>query len=164
MRKLFPFTTNIQNYYFRRLVHCNVHVLNQAMEKLKYNKSTFLQYQLIERIMSIAQRLDKEIDSEILKIFHKNEHKKDDLKIKNIKNVKFDDEKKLFDFDDVDNNNLKNKNENKYINKFEKIIKDLRMIVVDIINNKLTHSNSSTMVNKSDFSSNVSNINKNFVN
>ena len=114
--------------------------------------------------MSIAQRLDKEIDSEILKIFHKNEHKKDDLKIKNIKNVKFDDEKKLIDFDDVDNNNLKNKNENKYINKFEKIIKDLRMIVVDIINNKLTHSNSSTMVNKSDFSSNVSNINKNFVN
>ena len=164
MRKLFPFTTNIQNYYFRRLVHCNVHVLNQAMEKLKYNKSTFLQYQLIERIMSIAQRLDKEIDSEILKIFHKNEHKKDDLKIKNIKNVKFDDEKKLIDFDDVDNNNLKNKNENKYINNFEKIIKDLRMIVVDIINNKLTHSNSSTMVNKSDFSSNVSNINKNFVN
>ena len=166
MRKLFPFTTNIQNYYFRRLVHCNVHVLNQAMEKLKYNKSTFLQYQLIERIMSYAQRLDKEIDSEILKIYHKHDYKKEDLKIKNIKNVKFNDEKKLFDFDikNDDDNNLKFNESMKSMNKFAKIIKDLRLFVGEIINNKLLHSNSSTMINKSEFSSNVSNNVSNYKN
>ena len=117
--------------------------------------------------MSYAQRLDKEIDSEILKIFHKHDYKKKDLKIKNIKNVKFNDEKKLFDFEikNDDDNNLKFNESIKSMNKFAKIIKDLRLFVGEIIyNNKLLHSNSSTMINKSEFSSNVSNNVSNYKN
>ena len=52
VRKLFSFTTNFQNYYFWRLIHWNVHVINQAKQKLKYKENTFLQYQLIEKIMN----------------------------------------------------------------------------------------------------------------
>ena len=68
MKKLFPFTMNIQDYHLRRFIHCNIHVLNQVMEKVKIRKSTFIQYQLLNRIMSSVQRLDKEIDSELFKI------------------------------------------------------------------------------------------------
>ena len=68
MKKLFPFTMNIKNYHLERFIHCNIHVLNQVMEKVKIRKSTFIQYQLLNRIMSSVQRLDKEIDSELFKI------------------------------------------------------------------------------------------------
>ena len=68
MKKLFPFTMNIQDYHLRRFIHCNIHVLNQVMEKVKIRKSTFIQYQLLNRIMSSVQRLDKDIDRELFKI------------------------------------------------------------------------------------------------
>ena len=68
MKKLFPFTMNIKNYHLERFIHCNIHVLNQVMEKVKIRKSTFIQYQLLNRIMSSVQRLDKDIDSELFKI------------------------------------------------------------------------------------------------
>ena len=68
MKKLFPFTMNIQDYHLRRFIHCNIHVLNQVMEKVKIRKSNFIQYQLLNRIMSSVQRLDKDIDRELFKI------------------------------------------------------------------------------------------------
>ena len=69
MRKLLPLTLNVQNFHLRRLVHSNMHALNQAMIRLKLSKSQFLEYQLVNRIAQTAQRLDKEMDAEIMRIY-----------------------------------------------------------------------------------------------
>ena len=68
MRKLLPQSVVIHNSHLRRLIYNNVHALNQAMEKLKVSKNTFLQYQIVNSIISSAQKLDKDLDSEILNI------------------------------------------------------------------------------------------------
>ena len=68
MRKLLPQTVVIHNSHLRRLIYNNIHALNQAMEKLKVSKNTFLQYQIVNSIISSAQKLDKDLDSEILNI------------------------------------------------------------------------------------------------
>ena len=68
MKKLLPMTMNISNFHLRRLVHSNVHALSQAITKFKLNKKNFTEYQLINKIVQLAQRIDKEIDSEILRI------------------------------------------------------------------------------------------------
>jgi hypothetical protein len=68
MRKLLPRTMNIETHHLRRLVFSNVHVLNQAMTKFKISTNAFLQYQLMNKITSKAQKFDKDIDSEIFKI------------------------------------------------------------------------------------------------
>jgi hypothetical protein len=83
MRKLLPLTLNVQNFHLRRLVHSNMHALNHALTRLKLSKSHFLEYQLVNRIAQAAQRLDEEMDAEIMRIYRldvltnqANEHKK----------------------------------------------------------------------------------------
>ena len=68
MRKLLPQTVVVHNSHLRRLIYNNIHALNQAMEKLKVSKNTFLQYQIVNSIISSAQKLDKDLDSEIFNI------------------------------------------------------------------------------------------------
>ena len=65
MRKLLPMTMTIKNEHFKRLIHSDVHTLNQAMSKLKTSKIAFLQYQLLNKIVSLGQRLDQGIDNEL---------------------------------------------------------------------------------------------------
>ena len=45
-----------------------MHVLNQAMAKMKNSKSNFLQFQVANKIISTVQKLDKDIDSDIFRI------------------------------------------------------------------------------------------------
>ena len=59
MRKLLPYTMNIEKHHLKRLVHSNMHVLNQAMAKMKNSKSNFLQFQVANKIISTVQKLDK---------------------------------------------------------------------------------------------------------
>ena len=67
MRKLLPLTLNIKNHHLRRLIHSDVRSLIAAMSKVNTTKLSFTQYQLINKIMSIARRLDKDIDLEVIK-------------------------------------------------------------------------------------------------
>ena len=50
------------------LVFSNIHILNQAMNKLRDSKNSFIQYQLVNKIISTAQKIDRDIDSDIFKI------------------------------------------------------------------------------------------------
>ena len=68
MRKLLPYTMNVEKHHLKRLVHSNMNVLYQVMAKMKNSKSNFVQYQLVNRIISKVQKLDKDIDSDIFRI------------------------------------------------------------------------------------------------
>ena len=68
MRKLLPVAINIKSYHLRRLIHSDIHILYEAITKLKTSKTSFIQYQLMNRIMSLAQRMDKQIDLEVSKV------------------------------------------------------------------------------------------------
>ena len=67
MRKLLPLTLNIKNHHLRRLIHSDVRSLITAMSKVNTTKLSFTQYQLINKVMAISRRLDKDVDLEILK-------------------------------------------------------------------------------------------------
>lgn len=67
LKMLLPKSMNINNAYIKRLLHTDVASLNKAVNKLRSKKNLFLQYQLLNKIVQTAIRLDKEIDSEILK-------------------------------------------------------------------------------------------------
>lgn len=68
LKMLLPKIISIDNDYIKRLVYTDVSSLNKAVNKLKAKKNVFLQYQLLNKIVSQAIRIDKEIDSEISKI------------------------------------------------------------------------------------------------
>lgn len=68
MRKLLPFTTNVQNTHIRRMIYCNTQYLNQVMMKMNIGKIRFMEYQLVTKIMSTARKLDRNIDTEINKV------------------------------------------------------------------------------------------------
>jgi hypothetical protein len=76
LKTLLPMTMNINNAYIKRLIHTDVHALNKAVNKLKLKKNVFLQYQLLNKIVSSAIRLDKLIDHEIMKNLRKKSNKK----------------------------------------------------------------------------------------
>jgi hypothetical protein len=67
LKMLLPKTMNIDNDYIKRLVHTDISSLNKAVNKLKMKKYVFNQYQLINKILNTAIRIDKDIDFEILK-------------------------------------------------------------------------------------------------
>lgn len=67
LKLLLPKSMNIDNAYIKRLVHTDISSLNKAVNKLKSKKNLFLQYQILNKIVQSAIRLDKEIDSEIMK-------------------------------------------------------------------------------------------------
>ncbi len=67
VKMLLPKSLNIDNSYIKRLLYTHVNSLNKAVNKLKSKKNLFLQYQLLNKIVQSAIRLDKDIDSEIIK-------------------------------------------------------------------------------------------------
>lgn len=67
LKMLLPKSLNIDNSYIKRLLYTHINSLNKAVNKLKSKKNLFLQYQLLNKIVQSAIRLDKEIDSEIIK-------------------------------------------------------------------------------------------------
>lgn len=145
MRKLLPKTMTIKNYHLRRLIHSDIHGLSQAMLKLKASKNAFWQFQLMNRIMLSAQRLDKEIDSEIYKIKRRkelNERVKSNKSAKNIYKEKL-----------TENYGKKEEKEKEIqeIKRYEALISSIRQNIVDIINSKkpLTSSESSSLINES---------------
>jgi hypothetical protein len=64
---LLPKTVNINSDYIKRLVYTDVNSLNKAVNKLKMKKYVFLQSQLLNKILTTAIKLDKEIDLAISK-------------------------------------------------------------------------------------------------
>ena len=132
MRKLLPLTLNIKNHHLRRLIHSDVRSLIAAMSKVNTTKLSFTQYLLINKVMSIARRLDKDVDLEILKCkrFVKNSEK-----LKNKLKSKFKDEgenhilqtvqnEKTFEFDRLKEYNeiiIKILNEIIAINNYKKL-------------------------------------------
>ena len=169
MKKLFPFTMNIQDYHLRRFIHCNIHVLNQVMEKVKIRKSTFIQYQLLNRIMSSVQRLDKEIDSELFKIqrmreislnFEKKnenkfeseneEFKKNRDKSSDINNATYTSIESL-----VNNTNIQKRKDLILMKDYNKVLKEMRKSIVSILitKNSSVSVNSTNLIDKSDISS-----------
>ena len=169
MKKLFPFTMNIQDYHLRRFIHCNIHVLNQVMEKVKIRKSTFIQYQLLNRIMSSVQRLDKDIDSELFKIQRmreislnvekKNENKfeseneefkKNRDKSSDINNATYTSIESL-----VNNTNIQKRKDLILMKDYNKVLKEMRKSIVSILitKNSSVSVNSTNLIDKSDISS-----------
>lgn len=73
MKLLLPRGFEINDDYIKRLIYTNIQLINLAVMKLKSNKNSFLQYQLINKIMQRCVKVDKEIDYEIHKnlILHK---------------------------------------------------------------------------------------------
>jgi len=67
LKMLLPKSLNIDNSYIKRLLYTHINSLNKAVNKLKSKKNLFLQYQLLNKIVQSTIRLDKEIDSEIMK-------------------------------------------------------------------------------------------------
>ena len=169
MKKLFPFTMNIQDYHLRRFIHCNIHVLNQVMEKVKIRKSNFIQYQLLNRIMSSVQRLDKDIDSELFKIQRmreislnvekKNENKfeseneefkKNRDKSSDINNATYTSIESL-----VNNTNIQKRKDLILMKDYNKVLKEMRKSIVSILitKNSSVSVNSTNLIDKSDISS-----------
>lgn len=68
MKLLLPRGFEINEEYIKMLIYTNIQLINLAVMKLKSNKNSFLQYQLINKIMNKCIKVDKEIDYEI----HKN--------------------------------------------------------------------------------------------
>ena len=129
MRKLLPKTMTVQNYHLRRLIHSDVHALSQAMAELKSSKNTFLQYQLLNKIMGNAQRLDKELDAELFKIQRKKEA------TERQKNQKASGPRKRKNTEDslIDEDNKKGIEE---VRGYEALISSIRQSITDIINQK----------------------------
>ena len=169
MKKLFPFTMNIQDYHLRRFIHCNIHVLNQVMEKVKIRKSNFIQYQLLNRIMSSVQRLDKDIDRELFKIQRmreislnvekKNENKfeseneefkKNRDKSSDINNATYTSIESL-----VNNTNIQKRKDLILMKDYNKVLKEMRKSIVSILitKNSSVSVNSTNLIDKSDISS-----------
>ena len=146
MRKLLPKTMTIKNYHLRRLIHSDIHGLSQAMLKLKASKNAFWQYQLMNRIMSSAQRLDKEIDSEIYKI----KRRKDiNERLKSKKSSKKSTYKeKLTENQEKKEERIKEVQE---IKRYEALISSIRQSIIDIMNSKkpMAPSENSSFINES---------------
>ena len=170
MKKLFPFTMNIQDYHLRRFIHCNIHVLNQVMEKVKIRKSTFIQYQLLNRIMSSVQRLDKDIDRELFKIQRmreislnvekKNENKfeSENEEVKKNKDKSSESNNATYtSIESIRNNNFNSQRRKDLIlmKDYNKVLKEMRKSIVSILitKNSSVSVNSTNLIDKSDISS-----------
>lgn len=135
MRKLLPYTMNIEKHHLKRLVHSNMHVLNQAMAKMKNSKSNFLQFQVANKIISTVQKLDKDIDSDIFRI-----QLKKNVEEKRKGKKKFD-IKSQYDStsEKKPNNNLmltSSKESLHYMKQYDKLITNMKSNVIEIMNAK----------------------------
>ena len=135
MRKLLPYTMNIEKHHLKRLVHSNMHVLYQAMAKMKNSKSNFLQFQVANKIISTVQKLDKDIDSDIFRI-----QLKKNVEEKRKGKKKFD-IKSQYDStsEKKPNNNLMltaSKESLHYMKQYDKLITNMKSNVIEIMNAK----------------------------
>ena len=74
LKKILPKVINIKNHHLRRLIYSDERTLISAMSKINTNKIFFIQYQIINKLILTARRLDKDLDSEIFKIKRFIEH------------------------------------------------------------------------------------------
>eukprot|EP00340_Litonotus_pictus_P006771 CAMPEP_0170528466 /NCGR_PEP_ID=MMETSP0209-20121228/13968_1 /TAXON_ID=665100 ORGANISM="Litonotus pictus, Strain P1" /NCGR_SAMPLE_ID=MMETSP0209 /ASSEMBLY_ACC=CAM_ASM_000301 /LENGTH=1305 /DNA_ID=CAMNT_0010819695 /DNA_START=483 /DNA_END=4397 /DNA_ORIENTATION=- len=86
LKLLLPKGLEINDDYIQRLVHTDISSINKAVNKLKTNKNVLLQYQLINKIMNHAIKIDKDIDYEIHKnLLVKRSEKKESQQIESTK-------------------------------------------------------------------------------
>ena len=62
LKMLIPKTTKIDNDYLKRLVFTNINSVNKAIDKLKSKKNSFLQNNLLRKLVASAIRVDAEMD------------------------------------------------------------------------------------------------------
>lgn len=65
LKLLLPKGLEINDDYIQRLIHTDISSINRAVNKLKTSKNVLLQYQLINKIMNNAIKIDKDIDYEV---------------------------------------------------------------------------------------------------
>lgn len=134
MRKLLPKTMNIEKRHLKMLVFSNIHILNQAMNKLRDSKNSFIQYQLVNKIISTAQKIDRDIDSDIFKIQLK----------KNVEEKKNSKSKYDYYFDKIrPHTSSSNHSQENYqcMTQYSKIIEKMKQNVVEIKESKKNYHN-----------------------
>jgi len=126
LKLLLPKSMNIDNAYIKRLVHTDISSLSKAVNKLKSKKNLFLQYQILNKIVQSAIRLDKEIDSEIMKNLRLQRTEKDIdiMRDANCSNSNENDLQKdsMDEFTDLDHSRQVLKLMNKLIVEFNEVI------------------------------------------
>lgn len=155
MRKLLPLTLNVQNFHLRRLVHSNMHALNQAMTRLKLSKSHFLEYQLVNRISQAAQRLDKEMDAEIMRIYRLDaltNQANDQKKLLNYKKMHML-KKPEDELEDIQEHIMDKKEKMLLLKTYQKTTRDIANNISDIIILKKNEGIVIRSIDKSDISS-----------
>lgn len=65
MKLLLPKGLEINDGYIERLIYTNITTIKSAIGKLKKSKNEILQFQLIDKILNKAIKIDKDIDQEI---------------------------------------------------------------------------------------------------
>ena len=118
---LLPKSMNIDNAYIKRLLHTDITSLKKAVNQLRSKKNLFLQYQLLNKIVLSAIRLDKEIDSGIKK----------NLRLLKSNSIITEDEKDI-----ENNNNQQRRDSNEDINPIEHSKE-----VLKLVNNLITEFN-----------------------
>ena len=121
LKMLLPKSMNIDNAYIKRLLHTDITSLKKAVNQLRSKKNLFLQYQLLNKIVLSAIRLDKEIDSGIKK----------NLRLLKSNSIITEDEKDI-----ENNNNQQRRDSNEDINPIEHSKE-----VLKLVNNLITEFN-----------------------
>ena len=137
MKKLFPLTMKIKNNHLRRLLYHNIHSVYLVITKLNSDKDNFNQYQIINKIISCAQKLDKDIDTDISKLKRNTSSFMNKLsfihsKFKNNSNSEdeINEELKKNESKEENNKNLK------IMKNYEILLKEISANVQNIINTK----------------------------
>ncbi len=71
LKMLLPKTKNVDNSFMNRLIYTDICSLNKALNKLKYKRDYFLQFTNMNKIVTKAIKLDKEIDKEVMKFYRR---------------------------------------------------------------------------------------------
>ena len=138
MKKLFPLTMKIKNNHLRRLLYHNIHSVYLVITKLNSDKDNFQQYQIINKIISSAQKLDKDIDTDISKLKRNTSSFMNKLsfihsKFKNNSNSEDEINEELLKKNESKEENNKNL---KIMKNYEILLKEISANVQNIINTK----------------------------
>ena len=177
LKKILPKVINIKNHHLRRLIYSDERTLISAMSKINTHKIFFIQYQIINKLILNARRLDKDLDSEIFKIKRFMEHCE---KL----NKNYQKRRNFINDENNDNYNLKinflnEKNEEiynliEYLNLLKRIKLDVKKIIDKrnvIIKNELRESEikiktnlisiKSSIISNNNINNNINNISNN---
>ena len=137
LKKILPKVVNIKNHHLRRLIYSDAKTLISAMSKINTKKNFFIQYQLINKLIFNARRLDKDLDSEVFKIkrFFENSEKLNKNYIKN-KSKKFPVDNNFDNNNEFSNDEKKEEIDNliEYFN----LLKNIKLNVNKIIDKNKT--------------------------